>query len=158
MQKGCDDNGWILVASNNSKNGVSFRIIEPYITDTINSAVRTLAVDPYRMYVGVLSGGAMVSHWLTANYPQFVKGLVINCGMMDRDIQREKGYPSGKDIVFMTNPADFRYNEIRADFQYVTAHGCKASWLEFSGGQRWAPPKCYSKAFKWLNEQAKVHR
>jgi pimeloyl-ACP methyl ester carboxylesterase len=157
MQQGCDDNGWILVASNNSKNGVNFNIIEPFITDTINSAVRTLAVDPYKMYVGGLSGGGMVSHWFIANYPQLVKGAVINCGMMSRDVQREKGYPSGKDIVFMTNPDDFRYKEIRADFQYVTARGCKASWLEFPGGHRWAPPGCYSTAFKWLNAQAKLH-
>ncbi len=157
MQQGCDENGWILVASNNSKNGLDFKVIDPAVIDTINSAVRTLPVDPSRMYVGGLSGGSMVSHWLAARYPQLVKGLVINCGMINRDLQKEMGYPSGKDIVFMTNPQDFRYREIRDDYRYVTSCGCNACWMEFSGGHTWAPAQSYSSAFKWLNQQAKIH-
>ena len=157
LRQGCDDNGWILVASNNSKNGMDFRVIDAVVVDTINSAVRTLPVDPGLMYAGGLSGGAMVSHWLVAKYPQLVKGLVINCGMINRDLQKEMSYPSGKDIVFMTNPQDFRYHEIREDFGYVTKSGCNATWMEFSGGHAWAPAQSYSTAFKWLNQQAKIH-
>ncbi|GEM_PF-1719079 len=41
MSQACDDNGWILVASNNSRNGISFDVIEPPVLDTINTAVRT---------------------------------------------------------------------------------------------------------------------
>jgi len=155
MREGCDANGWVLVASNNSKNGMDWKIIERSLIDTINSSVRTLPVDPSKMYVGGLSGGGMVSHWLTAKFPQLVKGVVINCGMMSRDFKQQIGYPSGKDIVFMTNPHDFRYNEIREDFQYVTSRGCKACWIEFPGSHQWAPPQYYATAFKWLDEHAK---
>jgi hypothetical protein len=158
MRQGCDDNGWILIASNNSKNGVSCTISDPLLLDTINTSIRTLAVDPANLYTGGLSGGAMVSHYLITRHPQLFKGAVINCGMISRDWGKELGYPSGKNIVFMTNPQDFRYKEIAADFQYVTSHGCNARWLEFPGGHRWAPPQSYSAAFKWLNQQAKPHK
>ncbi len=158
MRQGCDANGWIVVASNNSKNGIDLRITEPLIVDTINSAVRTLAVDPAKMYVGGLSGGSMVSHYLVTRFPKLIKGAVINCGMISRDWGKNLGYPSGKDMVFMTNPQDFRYKEIREDFQYVKSHGCNACWIEFPGGHAWAPPQYYSAAFKWLNQQAKLHK
>ncbi len=156
MQQGCDANGWILVASNNSRNGQNMNITEPLVMDTISSASRTLAVDPSRLYVGGLSGGSMCSHYFMTRHRELFKGAVINCGMISRDWGKEKGYPSGKDIVFMTNPHDFRYNEIREDFQYVTSHGCRACWIEFPGGHQWAPPRYYSTAFKWLDEQAKL--
>lgn len=158
MKQGCDDNGWILVASNNTRNGMGFNLSEPFVVDTIASAVRTLPVDPARMYVGGLSGGSMVAHWVVAKFPQQVKGLVVNCGMINRDLQKELSYPSGKDAVFMTNPQDFRYNEIRADFQFVTSHGWHTTWMEFPGGHQWAPPKYYSAAFKWLNHEASLHQ
>jgi len=158
MRQGCDANGWILVASNNSKNGIDWKIMEPIIMDTVNSAVRTLAVDPGKMYVGGLSGGAQLSHLIVAKYPQLIKGAVINCGMISRDWGKDLGYPSGKDIVFMTNPQDFRYKQIREDYQSVTSHGCNACWIEFPGGHAWAPPQYYSAAFKWLNQQAKLRK
>jgi len=153
MQLACDQNGWILVASNNSRNGVDFNTLEPMILDTINSATRTLPVDPNLMHAGGLSGGSQVSHWLVQKYPQLVCGLVINCGMIERTLQKELGYPSGKSAVFMTNPQDFRYNEIRADCQYLVSHGWHTRWMEFPGGHQWAPPEYYSAAFKWLNQE-----
>jgi predicted esterase len=158
MQQACDENGWICVASNNSHNGLNFKDIDAPVLDTIYSAIRTLPVDPARMYAGGLSGGSMVTHWLAAKHPDLVRGIVINCGMMNRTLRQELGYPAGKDAVFMTNPNDIRYHEIRDDFQYVTSHGWRTSWLEFPGGHEWAPPEYYSSAFKWLNQQAKLHK
>jgi len=134
------------------------RISEPLIMDTISTAMHTLAVDPANLYVGGLSDGAVCSHYMITRHPQLFKGAVINCGMISRDWGKELGYPSGKNIVFMTNPDDFRYKQIREDYQYITSHGCQTYWLEFHGGHRWAPPQYYSAAFKWLDQQAGLHK
>lgn len=158
MKQACDQNNWILVASNNSRNGVDFQIIDPLINDTINSAVRTLPVDPARMYAGGLSGGGMSAHALMQRAPNLVKGVISNCGMINEEYQKEKGYPSGKDIVFMTNPQDFRYHEIQANCRYINGRGCHTCWIEFPGGHRWAPPQYYSQAFQWLDKQAQSRR
>lgn len=157
MQQGCDESGWILVASDNSRNGMPYNVLEQIISDTINSAVRTLPVDPSRMYVGGLSGGSMTAHWLAQKHSAQVRGLVINCGMINRE-DHSSGYPSGegRPVVFMTNPQDFRYNEIRSDYQRLHSLGWNASWMEFSGGHAWAPPEFFSAAFKWVSKNTKL--
>jgi hypothetical protein len=155
MSQACDDNDWILVASNNSRNGIPFDAIEPSVLDTINTATRTLAVDPSRMYAGGLSGGAQVSHWLMAKHPQYLHGAIINCGKIEPSLKQQLGYPSGKDVFFLTNPQDFRYKEIAADCQFISSRGCATRWLEFPGGHNWASPGYFSTAMRWLDQQAK---
>jgi len=156
MSQACDDNGWILVASNNYHNGCTFEQTDLFIADTIASAIRTLAVDPTRIYVGGLSGGGQVSHGFIQKHPELIRGLVTNCGMINQDYLKENGYPSGtgKAVVFLTNPGDFRYKEIAVDCRMLKGRGWTTSWMEFPGNHEWAPPKYFSAAFKWLDKQA----
>ncbi len=47
---------------------------------------------------------------------------------------------------------------LRADCKYVTSRDSTVRWLEFPGTHYWAPPKYYSEVFRWLNQQATLHK
>jgi pimeloyl-ACP methyl ester carboxylesterase len=158
MQKGCDANGWILVASGNNKANLSPSQIEPLVLDTIYSAIKTLPVDPNNMYVCGLSAGSTVAHWLVEKYPGSVRGLLVSCGAIDPELLKKLSYPSGKGkcAVFMTNAQDSHNKDMRKDCQLLRAAGWTTRWVEFPVGRELAPPEYFSQNLKWFIIESKV--
>ncbi len=154
----CDKFQWILVASNDSRNGVFFSEEWPLLAKTLEIMKAKYPVDPARLYATGLSGGGMVAHFISYNYPESIRGIIVNTCMIHEEFYDPKitdpdSYPKNKIAVFLASPTDFRYNEMQRDKKFLESRGWKTKWIEFEGGHTWAPPEKYVEAVTWLSEQ-----
>jgi poly(3-hydroxybutyrate) depolymerase len=157
-KRACDRFQWILVASNNFRNGPWSDRDAALQLETLRLAEHDYPVDPARIYATGFSGGAMHAHDIVGDHPEIFRGLVANTGMMPyhwpgNDPLDRAHYPKAKLAVFLASPADFRYREMRADRAALEGLGWKVRWIEFPGGHRYAPPESYVEAAAWLAAQ-----
>ncbi|MBF0385751.1 MAG: hypothetical protein HQL27_07745 [Candidatus Omnitrophica bacterium] len=151
----CDKFGWILVASNDFRNGIAMSKLEPFLLKTIKIAVKSYPVDPNNLYLSGFSGGGMGSHMMIDAYPNLIKGIIVNtCSM--QGWANVNTYPRNKIAVFIASPTDFRYEKMKKDKKLLDDCGWKTKWIEFTGGHRWAPPEKYIQAVEWIKEIGKL--
>jgi len=151
FQDAAEKYGWILVGSNNSRNGPweeIFRAVKAFWTD---SHAR-LAIDPERIYACGFSGGARVASGLRFIVNRPVAGVILSGA----------GLPSWlfpqllkKTAVFaIVGRLDYNYEEMMeldGDLDETeTPH-----WLEvFAGKHAWPPRELLSQALAWLEALA----
>jgi predicted esterase len=154
-RQACDRFQWILIGSNNARNGAGSVQDDELQRRTLARAVEQYGADLDWIYVIGMSGGGMHSYQLLEWLPAAFRGLVVNTGMMPH---RWPGnapfdaahYPRGKQIVMIASPADFRYGAMTEDRELLEAAGWAVDWIEFPGGHQYAPPEVYVQAAAWL--------
>jgi predicted esterase len=146
---------WIVVGSNEHRNGMLFKDMGPILTNTIKIIAANYPVDGSRIIATGFSGGGMSSHYLTMEYPNLIWAIVINTGMITEEYQNGKSYPypHNKIAVFLASPTDFRYNQMQSDRSFLESIGWKTKWIEFQGGHSIAPEFAYMETAEWIEEQ-----
>jgi dienelactone hydrolase len=152
FSKAAEKYGYILLCSNNSKNGPWDPIFEAG-NAMMNDSQKRFSIDTDRIYTSGFSGGARAASAVAVLIGKTAG--VIGCGA---GLARESKYQPGKD----------------AGFTYVSLVGdCDMNWLEvnnlkkrldelqipnkliiFSGTHEWPPEDAILKAFDWLELQA----
>ncbi|MEO8661041.1 MAG: hypothetical protein ABI693_21405 [Bryobacteraceae bacterium] len=139
--------GYVIAASNNSRNGSFDQSLAAARAMMEDSAAR-LALNPRRLYAAGFSGGARVAATLgLGGFP--IAGVIISGA----------GFPALKSVptdvpfaVFATaGSEDFNYNEIRTLHRTLTT---PHRTVIFPGGHEWAPPEVLTTALDWLDLQA----
>jgi predicted esterase len=142
---------WLIFASKEFRNGVaSFKLFNnfPQIIDHLSELY---PIDKTRIIATGFSGGGMGSHQLSFLYPELIRAIVINTGMMHEYFAAKKNeYPRSKIAVFLASPTDFRYQEMQRDRAFLEDLGWQTKWIEFSGGHTIAPEATYQEAAQWL--------
>lgn len=151
-QSAAEKYSWILCASKKFHNGAISEQI-PTIKALIEVLVLQYPLDFNKITVTGFSGGAMASHLMAYLFPQLVQGVVVNTGMINPDYRDAAVYPKGKIAVFIASPADFRYDEMKEDFGFLSDLGWNTKWIEFKEGHCIAPLPSYEEAAAWLAEQ-----
>jgi poly(3-hydroxybutyrate) depolymerase len=143
--------GWIIVASNNSRNGP----MQPSI-DAWNSIVKDtherFAVDDARVYVAGMSGAARLAIYLAGRCRDCAAG-VIACSA---------GFPEGvtpsaawRFALFGTAGIDdFNFAEVRATETPLTKAGVAHRTEVFVGRHEWPPSSVMMEALEWMELQA----
>jgi predicted esterase len=147
-----DKHQWILVASKTYRNGVGFNIQLPEVDAQLEDAERRYPVDPSKVVMTGLSGGAMGSHAYAGSYPARVRAVVANTGMMEESF-KVATYPENKLAVFLASPTDFRYGAMKTDRAFLESHHWTTEWIEFEGGHRLASPVVCEQAAAWLADR-----
>ncbi len=147
--------GWIVVASNNYRNGRYSERDAALQLETLAFVKKEYLVDHARVYVAGLSGAAMHAYDIVGDHPELFRGVIANTGVMPYHLKGNepfdaKSYPRGKVAVMLASPSDFRYADMRADRALLEAQGWTIDWLEFEGGHTYAPPELYVEAAAWL--------
>ena len=88
-----DSYNFILIGSNNSKNGNDFSMAENIWNALINDTQKRIKIDKNRIYTCGFSGGAKVATYIALKYP-FVKGVIA----------------SGAGLQEITNVDDFKFS------------------------------------------------
>jgi predicted esterase len=153
MKAACDRYQWILVSPENRGRAVQFLALDQGMRDTIETAVKSYPIDTQRIIAGGYAGGGMEAHHLSVICPDFIKGVIANCGIIHADGMRLPNYAKGKFAVLLTNADDFRYMQMKQNADFLTENRWQVAWMEFSGGHRWAPPAVYLRAFGWLDQR-----
>lgn len=146
-----DAHGWIVAASKEFHNGISFDTLLPKMVAELDAVERAYPIDLNKVVYTGLSGGAMGSHAFAGFYPDRVRAVVLNTGMMQEAFM-VPNYPRGKLAVFLASPTDFRYGEMHRDRKFLDAHGWTTTWIEFQGGHTLAPEPTYQAAAAWLEQ------
>jgi len=145
-----DSFNFILVASNESKNGQAAQKRNQIIYHFMQDVEQRFSVDPGRVYTGGFSGGARVAAGIGLSN-QDIAG-VIGCAA---------GFPKLNHIantqlayVGIVGNTDFNFMEMKQlNSELETAHW-RHSLLIFDGHHQWPPVKTMKKAFSFLQTDA----
>lgn len=137
--------GWILVGSNNSKNGLSSEVAGHIVSSLAADARRLFGADSNRLYLAGFSGGARIAT-TAALYIEPVKG-VIACGAGFGTAGEPPRHRF--DFFGLAGRADFNMNEMVALRQPLTQAGFRSMIVTFPGKHAWPPAKEMQEAFRW---------
>lgn len=143
--------GYVVAASNNSRNGLEGGSREAAIAMWDDTQLR-LPVDPRRRYVAGMSGGSRVAASVALSCGDCVAGVIANAA----------GFPPGaapphpmKFGYFATvGDADFNYGEfvrLRRQLDRVEA---RYRIRVFEGPHGWAPTEVWMEALNWMDIRA----
>ena len=137
--------GYILMGSNNSKNGQSINETQSIISSMFEEISTRYSADTSRIYLMGFSGGARIAS-LVALYGGGIRG-VIGCGA---------GFPGsnqpGKfrfDYIGMAGNADFNMNELVNLDEQLQQQGFRHALIIFDGKHEWPSNDMMQNAFIW---------
>ena len=137
--------GFIVVGSNNSRNG-STEISKILAAMTADVAER-LAVDPKRVYLAGMSGGARVALQVALASKDVAGVIASSAGYPDSRIRKTLPFP----IFATAGTDDFNHLEMRQlDGALTTPHHLAI----FKGGHVWLSSELALEAVEWMEVQA----
>lgn len=145
-----DRRGYILICSNNSRNGSvakSLDIFNALENDTENR----FSIDPNRIYTSGFSGGARFAQFL-ANTQEQITGVIAVAG------PKLESRTNGKQYLYygIVGSRDMNYIE-HHDFQNeLDKNEIKNLLMTYLAPHRWAPAREYEIALEWLDVQHKL--
>ncbi|HET7206558.1 MAG TPA: hypothetical protein VFI95_08260 [Terriglobales bacterium] len=143
--------GYIVVASNNSRNGPQGGSAEAAQAMWVDTQQR-FPIDQVRRYFAGMSGGARVATSLGLSCYGCVAGVIANAA----------GFPSGviptKTMRFAyfaaVGDADMNYSEFVELRPRLDEAGARYLIRTFDGAHGWAPAEVWSEALNWMDIQA----
>jgi dienelactone hydrolase len=148
FQAAAEKFGWIVAGSNNSRNG-PWEANAAAIQAMVGDVTRHLPVDPKRLYVAGLSGGARVAC-------QIAMGGLAQ-GVIACSAAFSGGEAPGK-VPFLffgtAGVTDFNYRELRRVDRELYDRKAAHRVVIFDGGHEWLPPHLALEALAWLELQA----
>lgn len=144
--------GYIIVASNNSRNGLAGKELMPIINNMFDDTLARFSIDQSRVYLAGFSGGARVALAYAVATKGYVAG-VIACGAgFLPDTQPTKDLPF---VIFGTvGDEDFNYPEMKLLEEELAKLGVVHRFVTFEGTHDWADSELCIKAIEWLELQA----
>lgn len=131
MKSIADSLGYIVIGSNNSKNGISAEEINRIVNTLFDDSQTKLAIDPSSIYLVGFSGGARVACMIAQNKPG-IKG-VIACSA---GFQPTKN-PLGFRYIGIAGTQDMNYLEVRQLNALMDSVGIENQFIVFDGKHRW---------------------
>ena len=142
-----EEHGYILVCSNNSKNGPyenNFKVAEN-LFDTIFSDFN---IDTGRMYLAGFSGGSRLATAIACLSNKF--SAVIGCGAGFSGAPEHT--PTFQDFIYvgLCGNEDTNYREMLDNKRFFKQFNFKNALITFDGNHQWPPRKEITRAFRWL--------
>jgi len=143
--------GWILVGSNNSKNGPLEACAEAALAVWAD-ARRRLPVDEQRVYAGGFSGGARIASIFPRLAGRGIAG-VIGCGAGLQSGLKPGELGAGA-YFGLTGLSDFNYGEMKKLDLAFDPSGIPHRFFFFEGRHDWPDPATCLRAVGWLEVTA----
>ena len=143
--------GYILVASNNSKNGMNKSQSRTIASNLIADVKARFKVDQKRVYLMGFSGGGRVAG-STALSDGGIAG-VISCSAglnLIVGAQKPKTFP----FFGIAGDGDFNYIEMLTEEPFLKNQGFETYLQKFTGIHEWPPVSCVADAFVWMKLKA----
>lgn len=145
--------GYILVASNNSRNGPLYVSIGAAQAVWQDTHLR-LSLDPRRAYATGFSGGARVA----CSLGRIAAGEVAGVIGMGAGFPLGEGQGPGAGLPFIyygtAGIRDFNYPELMQLDKTLTGLSIVHRVEVFDGGHDWAPPEVFAEAIEWMDLRA----
>lgn len=139
---------YIIVGSNNSKNGNAWEESNAIANELFNDVTKRFSINTQRVYLLGFSGGARVANTLT-----ILNGAinsVICCGAA-APITTNKKPRNNYAIIGLVGNEDFNYIEMKKyDMIDIAGHSLKHYLLTYDGKHEWPDETTMNEAFLWL--------
>jgi pimeloyl-ACP methyl ester carboxylesterase len=149
FQESAKEFGFILVGSNNSRNGIELNaIVETLWSDTH----QRFAIDERRVYTTGFSGGARVASAIASSYRGAVAGVIAASGGPRPNFIP---LPANQFTFFGTaGTDDFNFPEMQQLKRRMNEVGVTNRLVVFEGGHEWPPAEICGEAISWMEVQA----
>jgi dienelactone hydrolase len=145
-QEAAEKYGYIVVGSNNSRNGPWEPILEA-ASAMRRDVENRFPIDPKRRYAAGMSGGARVSMALALKSTDIAGVLASSAGFPDEGFQESVRFP----IFGTMGTEDFNYDEMHLlDKELKSPHRLEM----FDGGHQWPPVELATDGVEWMEIQA----
>lgn len=139
--------GYILIASNNSKNGIPWDQTKVIANNLFSDSQQRLLINKTRIYVLGFSGGARVANALCITNGA-IAGAIC-CGAA-APAANNKDPRSNYTFLGICGNQDFNYIEMRKyDMIDLAGRPVKHAFIEFDGKHEWPNEDIMSEAFLW---------
>jgi pimeloyl-ACP methyl ester carboxylesterase len=149
FQDAAKEFGFIIVGSNNSRNGIELKdIIQNLWSDTH----QRFAIDERRVYTTGFSGGARVASAVALSYPGAVAGVIAASGGPPPNFN-----PTLANQISFFGTAgseDFNFPEMQRLKRRMDEVGVTNRLVIFEGSHEWPPSKICGEAISWMEVQA----
>ena len=149
-----DAYGFILIGSNNSKNGNDWQHSETIWQTLFDDTRKRLNIDLQRIYTAGFSGGAKVAGYVALQHPE-IKGVIANgAGLPD-------GTPADNysfSFTALAGEGDMNMTELVAINAAFDKTRTRHRIILFNGKHEWAPEKTMDKAFAGLQFDAMYNK
>ena len=142
--------GFILVASNNSKNGQEAQVRNKIIYHFMQDVEQRFSVNPNRIYTGGFSGGARVAAGIGLSNKDIagVIGCAAGFPRLNHIVNTRLAY------VGIVGNTDFNYLEMKQLNKELGAAHWNHCLLLFDGHHQWPPVQTMKRAFDFLQTDA----
>ena len=139
--------GYILIGSNNSKNGTSWEDSQIIAGSLFSDSQLRLSINKNRIYLLGFSGGARVANGLCITNGGIAG--VICCGAAF-PAANSKDPRSNYTYIGLCGTSDFNYIEMRKyDMVDLAGRPVKHAFIEFDGKHEWPKEETMNEAFLW---------
>jgi len=150
MKEAAERHGYILVGSNNSRNG-SWKMEAEAAEAIVQDTHARLSIDDRRVYLAGFSGGARVAAQI-ARICKCAAGVLLNGAGFHPLAFESKAAPF---VVFAAaGNYDFNYPELVSTDDELERLGYPHFLRPFEGPHQWAPPSAMEDALAWFRLQA----
>jgi predicted esterase len=150
MRDAAERYGYVVVGSNNSRNG-SWKIEGDAAQAMLEDSHTRLSLDEHRVYFAGFSGGARVASQIAQNCKCAAGVLLSGAGF-------SVGRSPSRDAVFAVFAAvgnlDFNYPEVTHLDETLEANGFPHFLRYFDGPHQWAPKSVMEEALAWFRLMA----
>ena len=144
-QEAAEKYGYIVVGSNNSRNGPWEPILEAAAAMRRDVEAR-FPIDTRRRYAAGMSGGAHVAMRLALTSTDIAGVLASSSAFEDGDFRASVGFP----IFGTMGTEDFDYDEVHQLEDLKSPHRVEM----FDGGHQWPPIELATDGVEWMEVQA----
>ncbi len=144
-----DEFNFILIGSNNSKNGMQPDALMNIANDLISDVQKRFPIDSKRQYLAGFSGGSRVAGMVAMQTPAIAGLIACSAGI---NLSNQKNLPFA--VVAITGKEDFNMTELVTLSKTLAKTAVPHQLLLFDGKHVWCPNSTMKDAFLFLETVA----
>jgi dienelactone hydrolase len=147
-----EKHGYIVLCSNNSRNGLTGQAVAQIFTDFWDDAHARFSIDKNRTYAAGFSGGARLATTFASRCRGCLAGVIGAGAGFGVDIAPDEKTPFA--YFGIVGVDDFNFGEMWELEKRLAQLRAPYRFENFGGGHEWAPQEKIEQAFAWLTLQA----
>jgi dienelactone hydrolase len=147
-----EKHGYIVLCSNNSRNGLTGQAVAQIFTDFWDDAHARFSIDKNRTYAAGFSGGARLATTFASRCRGCLAGVIGAGAGFGADIAPDEKTPFA--YFGIVGVDDFNFGEMWELEKRLGQLRAPYRFENFGGGHEWAPQEKIEQAFAWLTLQA----
>lgn len=138
--------GFILIGSNNSKNGLSSEASNKLVATIIPEVLNSYSINQARIYMAGFSGGARVASSIALSNKHVAGVIACGAGLSQQTLTRINSLS----FIGLVGEADFNYLEMQRLHEQLDKLEVRNQLITFDGKHEWPPENIMKQAFWWL--------